>query len=125
MIIQPVKKIVVTEHVFEFIAKLIRHIPDKHFKNIRYYGLYAAKNHKYRNNYYLLYNQVKINKEQQNASWRYYLMLSFHYDPLMCECGHKLIKTSTCIPIIGKEDEWREIKYSKKEVPLLFLSMQI
>lgn len=25
----------------EFIARLIQHIPEKHFKQIRYYGLYA------------------------------------------------------------------------------------
>ena len=31
----------------EFIAKLIRHIPNRNFKMIRYYGIYAAKNHKY------------------------------------------------------------------------------
>ena len=25
----------------DFIARLIQHIPEKHFKQIRYYGLYA------------------------------------------------------------------------------------
>ncbi len=109
------KRINVTEHVYTFIAKLIRHIPDENFKNIRYYGLYAAKNHKYRNNYYLLYNQAKILKEKLNASWRYYLMVSFNYDPLLCECGHKLIKTTTYIPINEQEDQWYEIKHSKQK----------
>lgn len=33
------KRITITEHVFEFIAKIIRHIPDKNFKTIRYYVL--------------------------------------------------------------------------------------
>lgn len=31
--------------VMEFIQRLIQHIPEKHFKQIRYYGLYAG-NHK-------------------------------------------------------------------------------
>lgn len=47
---------------------LIRHIPNTHFKNIRYYGLYAAKNHKYRDNYYLLYNQVKKSKDSSTGN---------------------------------------------------------
>ncbi len=49
------KRITVTEYVFEFIAKIIRHIPDKNFKTIRYYGIYSLKNHKYKNFIYNLF----------------------------------------------------------------------
>lgn len=37
----------VTERIpaLEFIQKLIQHIPEKHFKMVRYYGLYA-RNHR-------------------------------------------------------------------------------
>lgn len=35
------KLIFETIPVMEFIARLIQHIPEKHFKQIRYYGLYA------------------------------------------------------------------------------------
>lgn len=59
------KRINVEESVYEFIAKLIRHIPNEYFKNIRYYGLYATKNHKYRNNYHLPYNQIKVLKNNK------------------------------------------------------------
>ena len=36
-------KIIVHEQIYEFIKKLIIHIPEKHFKTTRYYGLYSSK----------------------------------------------------------------------------------
>ena len=33
-------------HVFEFIKRLIIHIPNENFKTVRYYGIYAKK-HKF------------------------------------------------------------------------------
>ena len=30
-------------HIFEFIARLIKHIPEKNFKTIRYCGYYSSK----------------------------------------------------------------------------------
>lgn len=35
--------VTVVEHAFKFIAKLIRHIHDKGFHQVRYYGFYANK----------------------------------------------------------------------------------
>lgn len=35
------KLMVETVPVLDFVSRLIRHIPEKHFKMIRYYGLYA------------------------------------------------------------------------------------
>lgn len=40
-------------------------------------------------------------------------MISLNYNQLLCKCGHKIIKTYSCIPINGSKDEWHEIKYSK------------
>lgn len=73
----------------DFIKKLIIHIPDKHFKMIRYYGLYA-KHHKHEKS---LSMAVSIQKRRFLASlnaWRTSLLLSFGYDPLRCKCGHKM-----------------------------------
>ena len=39
----PRKPIVVTESVYDFIAKLVRHIPDHGFHVLRYYGFYANR----------------------------------------------------------------------------------
>ena len=41
-------------HAFEFISRLIIHIPDKNFKVVRYYGLYA-KEHKHSKKIFKLY----------------------------------------------------------------------
>ena len=71
--------------VMEFIQRLIQHIPEKHFKQIRYYGLYAG-NHK---------NDSKLNlaivKEKRKIflsfnRWRDCILHSFGYDPLKCPC---------------------------------------
>jgi hypothetical protein len=29
--------------VFDFLARLIRHIPDKHFRMVRHYGIFATR----------------------------------------------------------------------------------
>ena len=63
----------------EFIQRLIRHIPEKHFKMIRYYGLYARyrkENDKFRR---------AISKEKHKIflsfnRWRNCISLSFGYD---------------------------------------------
>lgn len=80
----------------EFIKKLIVHIPDKHFKMIRYYGLYA-KPHKQSNHIFLA---VPIEKRHLRASlnsWRMSLSLSFGYDPLWCKCGHTMTVLEICL----------------------------
>ena len=74
----------------EFIQRLIRHIPEKNFKMIRYGGIYArhreidsklcraisrSKHHIYRS-----FNQ-----------WRTAILSSFGYDPLVCpDCQHRM-----------------------------------
>jgi len=71
--------------VLPFIARLIRHIPDKHFKMIRYYGIYArhlsvddslvravpSEKH----NFFLAINK-----------WRASLLRAFGFDPVKCPC---------------------------------------
>ena len=52
------KYIVETVSALDFIKKLIIHIPDKHFKMIRYYGLYA-KHHKHSNDLFLFIPKEK------------------------------------------------------------------
>ena len=37
------KRIVCELKVFDFIASVVQHIPDKNFKMVRYYGLYSRK----------------------------------------------------------------------------------
>ena len=88
----------------EFINRLIRHIPEKHFKMIRYYGLYARhrKSDKKLNH--------AISKEKHGIllsfnSWRECILTSFGYDPLICpKCGNTMV--------------FLELYHNHKRVPL-------
>ena len=70
--------VVETIPVMEFIDRLIQHIPEKHFKQIRYYGIYARKRE----------NDKKLNlaiaKEKRKIilsfnRWRECILSSFGY----------------------------------------------
>ena len=71
----------------DFIKRLIIHIPEKHFKMLRYYGIYA-KHHKQEKK---LLRCISLEKRRFLSSiqdWRNSILLSFGYDPLRCsECG--------------------------------------
>lgn len=109
------KRIEVNEHPFTFLSKLILHIPDKNFKMIRYYGLYASKNHRYQEHINKMFKLETIKTLKQQSYWRYSLISSFNVDPIMCECGHIMVKTYACIPINESEDEWYEIIYNEQK----------
>jgi hypothetical protein len=76
--------------VMELIERLIRHIPEKYFKMIRYGGLYA----RHRKIDTKLYRAIHKSKHQIYRSfyqWRIAILSSFGYDPLICpDCGHKM-----------------------------------
>lgn len=87
------KLVTETLPVMDFIERLIQHVPEKHFKQIRYYGIYAR--HYYsdkrlaraipneRHKLYRSFNQ-----------WRTSILSSFGYDPLKCSCcGETMIFT--------------------------------
>jgi hypothetical protein len=69
--------------VFEFIKKVIIHIPEKHFNMVRYYGLYAKAN---RLRKYKKKPHPKL--QRQLNLWQVRIILSFSYDPLKCVCGN-------------------------------------
>ena len=84
------KYVVETIPAMDFIKRLIRHIPEKHFKMIRYGGLYARHRsidsklhrtiHKSKHHFYRSFNQ-----------WRTAILSSFGYDPFLCsECSHQM-----------------------------------
>lgn len=91
------KRIEETVHVYEFIKNLIKHIPDKNFKVVRYYGLYA-KEHKHSKKIYKLLNKTQIEIREQLRKWNLSIELSFGYDPTNCSCGGKLVFFELKIP---------------------------
>jgi hypothetical protein len=93
------KKVFVTLPVNDFIKRLIRHIPDRHFKQVRYFGLFA--------------NRVKsklgplvlslLNKDFFPAldilSWRQRLTQQNGVDPLSCpNCNILMRLAYVCFP---------------------------
>ena len=91
------KRIEEAIHVYEFIKLLIKHIPDKNFKVVRYYGIYA-KEHKHSKKIFKLLNENVIKIKEMLRKWQYAIELSFGYNPTKCSCGGKLIFFDLKIP---------------------------
>ena len=71
----------------DFIKRLIVHIPEKHFKMLRYYGIYA-KHHKQEKKLRRCISPEKRKFLHSLQNWRNSILLSFGYDPLRCpDCG--------------------------------------
>lgn len=82
------KYVVEKIHIFEWIARLIRHIPDRNFKTIRYYGIYASREHKLYNTCRLLIDKLKLPFYKSLTKWRNLMIITFNIDPLKCpNCG--------------------------------------
>lgn len=84
------KYVVETIPAMEFIQRLIRHIPEKHFKMIRYGGLYARR----RDIDKKLYRAIPKESHHFLRSfnkWRAAIIGAFGYDPLKCpDCKHEM-----------------------------------
>lgn len=86
------KKVFVTLSTQEFIARIVRHIPDKYFKQVRYFGIFA--------------NRVRtelcsivlwlLNKEfipyRSILSWRQRMSRQNGFDPLTCPICFTIMK---------------------------------
>jgi len=71
----------------DFIKRLIVHIPEKHFKMLRYYGIYA-KHHKQEKKLRRCISSQKLEFLRFLQDWRNSILLTFGYDPLRCpDCG--------------------------------------
>lgn len=83
----------VTETIpaLDFIALLAQHIPEKHFKMIRYYGIYA----RHCKSDHRLHRAISKEKHKIYLSfnrWRDCILRSFGYDPLKCPgCGTTML----------------------------------
>lgn len=102
----------VTDTISEFIARLIIHIPDEKFHQIRYYGFYSNRttsNPKHK----------KMSSDAENAEvrlflrWERMLMATYGYSPLICECGTRMHINHRLSYFPGMIDfeEWKR-KYS-------------
>ena len=76
--------------VMEFIQRLIRHIPEKHYKMIRYGGIYA-RHREINKKLHRAISREKHHFYRTFHQWRTAILSSFGYDPLKCECGTTML----------------------------------
>ena len=71
-------------HIYNFIERLIIHIPEKGFKMLRYAGLYSSHKCVHFDKLIKKFSDASIKFKRQLANWRMRIQLYFHYDPLIC-----------------------------------------
>lgn len=92
----------------EFIEKLIQHIPEKHFKMLRYYGIYA-KYHKQKSKLFFVLSNKKKSFLKKQLRWRESILLSFGYDPLRCpKCGTSMLVLEVYYKKTALFDQYRK-----------------
>lgn len=96
----------------DFIKRLIVHIPEKHFKMLRYYGIYA-KHHKQEKVLRRCISKEKSRYLLRHSDWRTSILLSFGYDPLRCpECGTSMLVLEVYHKKTALFEEYRKIMRS-------------
>lgn len=97
------ERVEVTEHVIEFMKKLVQHIPEPQFKVIRYCGLYATCDHTHK----LAVEKMreKSRKPKRQKSYRKELIDTFDTDPLLCSCGTYMEYIDYWVPLSRRKDD--------------------
>lgn len=72
---------------FQFIHRLIIHIPEPNFKYIRFYGAYNHSTKIFIDIAKLL-DTDRINFKKSLNKWRTKILINFHIDPLICSICH-------------------------------------
>lgn len=91
----------ITEHIYDFISKLLVHIPETSKHNVRYYGFYSNKtvidSSKDVSKLFTKYDILNMRKMQR---YSYRLYKSYGYEIYRCSCGHlmTLDLEASCIP---------------------------
>lgn len=78
-------------HAFEFISRIIVHIPDSNFKQIRFYGAYHNSTKIKIDVVRFLSNEL-VNFKRTLNKWRTMITISFKKDPLTCpNCNNIMV----------------------------------
>lgn len=91
-------KIIETVSAFDFIKKLIIHIPNKHFNMLRYYGVYAKTHIQSKHFVHLLSQELVNAKRKIFRRWIFRIENSFGFDPTKCSCGRYMEFVDIFIP---------------------------
>lgn len=78
-------------HIYDFIKRLIIHIPEKNYKQIRFYGAYHNSS-KAKSNIKLVIQKEKHNILRNENRWRNLIIKSYSKDPLVCPICNQMMK---------------------------------
>ena len=113
-----------TMPVEEFIQKLIRHIPDHHFKTIRRYGIYSRRLKTMMKKVLETYQEsvhkllVNVQKALKPKTWSERITEEFGENPLKCsKCG----ETYECMGMSVQKNGHLHIQYAKNEEARRFM----
>lgn len=111
-----------------FITRLIRHIPDEHFKTIRYYGVYSRRTKGVSKKLMSAWQKVsrkwvvRIRRILRRRTWRERVGHTTGKDPLVClkcECDYEY-KGEVCLQV-GK----LRVKYARCRITHVCLERMI
>jgi len=91
------KKTFITLSAEDFIERIIRHIPDKHFRQIRYFGLFANRVRSKLCNIVLKLLNKEFDPPAITLSWRMRLIQKNGADPLACSICNSLMEFSFAV----------------------------
>ena len=104
------KVIVETVHVYEFIKRIIRHIPEKNFKMIRYFGIYSRRS-KCKVNFIKMIDKMVLSIRKSIANWENRILAITGVDPCKCpNCNNKMRFHDIVYPKYGSMRERLRIK---------------
>ena len=124
-------RVELTVSVFEFIKRVIAHIPDRGFQMIRYYGIYANKR-KDKPRIIKMLSGKLIEFANKHKSWRKRIQMSFGHDPLSCpKCETEMEMIDIVYPKIGsvlsliQEREYAKIEREIYEYQIMDETLQV
>lgn len=84
------QRVDVFEDILSFMKKLIIHIPDEHFKMIRYIGGYATKKKKLSSLVKMMVSKSHTWILKKQYQYRQFRIDTTGIDPIKCSCGHEM-----------------------------------
>ena len=100
------KEVIETVHVYEFIKKLIIHIPEKNFKMIRYFGIYSRRK-KRKHNFIKMLDERILKLKKMVDKWEYRILATFGVSPCDCpKCNKKMKFYDIVYPKYGSMREY-------------------
>lgn len=90
------KKVFVKLNKIEFIHRLLSHIPERNFKIVRCYGIYARRAKKIEQLEFIIHSEDN-NLPLEKFTWRAWIIKSFGRDPVLCKrCGFEMFLDEIC-----------------------------